>query len=148
MFRSAIIVGIFYALPTTQLLIFHQRVITYYIFSYRLLASFRGSSSPFCTYLSFSHLSTLVSFANEEKSHEEKSGNETSTRQQFKILGTKIFIFYRFFIGVGTRMLATITSCVLVQLFNSVLSTMSGATHATSCWDFGSVALSVSGVYW
>ena len=43
------------------------------------------------------------------------------------------------------KMLATITSCVPVQHFSLVLSTMSGVMHATSCWDFGSVSLSCSG---
>ena len=45
------------------------------------------------------------------------------------------------------KMLATITSCVLVQLFSSVLSTMSGVMHAMSCLDYGSVPLSDTGVY-
>ena len=40
---------------------------------------------------------------------------------------------------------ATTTLCVHVQLYSSLLSTMSGAMLAMSYWDFGSVLLSFRG---
>lgn len=104
-FRGAIIVGIFYALPTMQLLIFHQRV---KLFCSSLISmAIQALSLPF----------TLVVF----------KLKILKWNQQIVIMGKKLslqsmntllYILYRFSIGVGTKMLATTTSCVLVQLFS------------------------------